>query len=267
MTILGLDRSGHHPTIITLDIHMEGDRQFVFNPDTTTYSALSESSPSKSKLEAFFQLCGNDLFATTLKYHEVPEYYIWGNGEWKRRRIGGTSIPQQDGSLIIHSNAIGRIYSMSPKSGDIYYLRLLLITIPGPTSYIDLRTVDGETLPTFQEACKRHGLLDNDDHIINGMREIAHTSTAKKLREFFVTALMSCEPSDPSSLWDTYADDLCEDFIIERRRLYNDLTLGIESFFQIYSITSATNCHIKLTLYQHQFIHEFALKMIYTIFI
>ena len=81
MTILGLDRSGHHPTIITLDIHMEGGRQFVFNPDTTTYSSLNESSPSKSKLEAFFQLCSNDLFATTLKYQSRSiTYGVKGNG-------------------------------------------------------------------------------------------------------------------------------------------------------------------------------------------
>ena len=256
MTILGLERNGHHPTIVTLDIHLEGDQQFIFNPDTTTSQSVNDSAPSTSKLDAFFLLCSNDSFAATLKYHEVPEYYIWAKREWKRRQIGGPKIPQSDGTTIIHSNAIGRIYSMSPKVGDIYYLRLLLITIPGPTSYSSLKTIDGDTVPTFQESCRRRGLLDNDDHIINAMNEIKDTSPARKLREFFVTILISCEPSDPLSLWNTFVDDLCEDFIMDRRQSNNDFTLGIiihklsiRSFIYLHTSKAAIVSYIVLLHY------------------
>ena len=256
MTNLGLERNGHHPTIVTLDIHLEGDQQFIFNPDTTTSQSVNNSAPSTSKLDAFFLLCSNDSFAATLKYHEVPEYFIWAKREWKRRQIGGPKIPQSDGTTIIHSNAIGRIYSMSPKVGDIYYLRLLLITIPGPTSYSSLKTIDGDTVPTFQESCRRRGLLDNDDHIINAMNEIKDTSPARKLREFFVTILISCEPSDPLSLWNTFVDDLCEDFIMDRRQSNNDFTLGIiihtlsnRSFIYLHTSQAAIVSYIVLLHY------------------
>ena len=81
---------------------------------------------------------------------------------------------QTDNTVVVHSNTtlIGRLYSMSPKIGNLYYLRLLLVHQQVSTSFSHLKTVDGELLSTFKEACRRHSLLDNDDHIIDAMNEI-----------------------------------------------------------------------------------------------
>ena len=153
MVLLGMERNGHRPTVVTLDIHLEGEHQYIFNPETTTSQSMENSNPPPSKLVAFFNLCSEDLFASTLRYHEVPEFYTWGKGEWKRRLIGGRKMYQTDNTVVVHSNTIGRLYSMSPKIGDLYYLRLLLVHQPGPKSFSHLKTVDGELLSTFKKAC------------------------------------------------------------------------------------------------------------------
>ena len=58
------------------------------------------------------------------------------------------------------------------------------------------------------------------------MIEIAQTSTAARLRNFFVTAVICCEPARPDTLLDTFFDALSEDFVMERRRIHADQNLG-----------------------------------------
>ena len=40
--------------------------------------------------------------------------------------------------------SIGRMYHAHPSSGERFYLRLLLTVVKGPSSYEDLRTVNGK---------------------------------------------------------------------------------------------------------------------------
>jgi hypothetical protein len=55
------------------------------------------------------------------------------------------------------------MYSLSPLQWDIYYLRCLLSVMPGPTSFDDLRTVDGVCYETFEDACYARGIISNDN--------------------------------------------------------------------------------------------------------
>lgn len=48
---------------------------------------------------------------------------------------------------------IGRMYNSYHGAGEMWYLRMLLARVWGPKSYADLRTIDGITYNTFQEAC------------------------------------------------------------------------------------------------------------------
>jgi ATP-dependent DNA helicase PIF1 len=45
--------------------------------------------------------------------------------------------------------------------------------VTGATSYANLRTVDGDTLPSFREAAQRRGLLEADDTIDECLNEAA----------------------------------------------------------------------------------------------
>ena len=44
---------------------------------------------------------------------------------------------------------IGRIFIVHPTSGELYYLRMLLFEVKGPTSFEDLRTIDTKPYPTY----------------------------------------------------------------------------------------------------------------------
>jgi hypothetical protein len=51
------------------------------------------------------------------------------------------------------------MYFVHPIAGERFFLRLLLIVVPGVTSFEHLRTVDDTKHLTFQVACGALGLL------------------------------------------------------------------------------------------------------------
>ncbi|KAL8606695.1 hypothetical protein ACOMHN_055370 [Nucella lapillus] len=105
--------------------------------------------PPATTLTAFFQLCNEDPSAIELKYPEVPEQYTLQltRKQWQKRKRG---------------KAIGRMYTISPRQGKCYFLRLLLNVFKGPKSYDDLKTVNGEVCATFKKAYQKQGLLEDD---------------------------------------------------------------------------------------------------------
>ncbi len=92
------------------------------------------------------------------------------------------------------------MYTANPSEGERFYMRLLLTHVRGPTTFEDLRTVDAVECATFQEACLRHGLLQDDSHLDAAMSEVAHTATASQLRHLFAAILTHSAPSDPARL-------------------------------------------------------------------
>ena len=74
------------------------------------------------------------------------------------------------------SPPVGRVYGVHPREGERFYLRLLLMKVPGPTSFDDLKkTYDPSRNPahiihdTFQDACRDLGLLQDDQEWITCM--------------------------------------------------------------------------------------------------
>ncbi len=57
---------------------------------------------------------------------------------------------------------IGRMYFVSPKAGEKYFLRLLLCHVKGAKDWDDLLNVDGVHYLTYKEACIGRGLLEDD---------------------------------------------------------------------------------------------------------
>ncbi|XP_076031041.1 uncharacterized protein LOC143019228 [Oratosquilla oratoria] len=64
------------PSIITLDLHLEGKNE-VFYTDESTKEEIKKKTQKDTQLTAFFKLCSNNTFAATLHYHELPNHFIY----------------------------------------------------------------------------------------------------------------------------------------------------------------------------------------------
>ncbi|GFX26846.1 ATP-dependent DNA helicase [Trichonephila clavipes] len=118
-------------------------------------------SPPPTTLTEFFTLCKNDTYARTLLYFEVPTYFTWNTSKRKfQRRKQGKAV--QGHHNLYSTDALGRLYTVHPNNAECFYLRLLLINVRGPTSFQELKTVNGHVCATFREACQKLNLLEND---------------------------------------------------------------------------------------------------------
>jgi hypothetical protein len=85
--------------------------------------------------------------------------------------------------------------------------------VPGPKSFLDLRTFEGQTVTTYKEACMIRDLLTDDTEWDRCLSEAGAFHMPSQLRSLFATICLYCEPSDPLSLWLAHKNALCEDFV------------------------------------------------------
>ena len=60
---------------------------------------------------------------------------------------------------------LGRLCLVSPKAGEQYFLRTLLTTVKGATSFEDLRTHHEVQHESSKAACVARGLYENDKEL------------------------------------------------------------------------------------------------------
>ncbi|XP_022041875.2 uncharacterized protein LOC110944524 [Helianthus annuus] len=104
------------------------------------------------------------------------------------------------------------------KSGEAYYLRILLNKVKGPKSFEDIRTVNGRLYPTFRDACYAYGLLDDDNEYVEAIKEANVYGTASYLRTLFGTMLMSGSLSKPDFVWDQTWKYLSDDIVYRQEK-------------------------------------------------
>ena len=104
-------------------------------------------------------------------------------------------------------DVIGRINGANPAEGEIYYLRLLLNHVRGPTLFADMLTVNGTRYSTFKESTVKRGLLESDHSITECLDEVTSFQMLCALHRLFATILVCCEPIDVKKQWDDYFED------------------------------------------------------------
>jgi hypothetical protein len=184
---------------VDLPVHLEGQHTVTF-PDHTSNEGLQEKAENaKTKLMAYFECNQVDEEARSLLYQDMPHRYTWQPKEhlWKKRAA--------------NRYAFGRMHFVGPSGGERYYLRTLLTVVKGARSFEELRTYEGRSYPTFQEACIARGLLESDDEWERCLDEAAQIITSgAALRHLFIIILTHSNPQDPKALWERFKDNLCE---------------------------------------------------------
>ena len=142
------DVHGQDPSIQCLAVHEKNQQSVVFKKNNVE-TALQNA--KKTTLLGWFQLNRIGAQAHKLKYHEIPELYVWNTTkyQWTKRKRG---------------KCIGHMYTTNPSQGERHYLQLLLHHVPGAMSFDDLKTLpDGVQCDSFKETAILLGLLATDE--------------------------------------------------------------------------------------------------------
>ncbi|XP_049350419.1 uncharacterized protein LOC125815062 [Solanum verrucosum] len=211
------------PAVINLQLHLPGKQAVYYWKKQNLQNIAGSQFVQQTMLTEYFRMCLNDTDARNYLYREFPKHYVWNSQSkvWTKRKsrsvIGRINVGKYY-TLICGiyelNNKLTRMIEITanPREGERYYERLLLNHVRGPTSFEDLLTVNGIHCHTFKEAAKERGLLESDDSISECLREAVIFKMPVALRMLFATILVHCNPTDVRRLWDTYYNDMSDDF-------------------------------------------------------
>lgn len=117
---------------------------------------------------------------------------------------------------------IGRLHYVHPSAGERCYLRMLLLTAKGATSFQHLRYHNGIHHPTLKEACRSRGLLGDDNGWYEAFSEASAWGTLAQLRNLFVTMILFCEIGDERAFFDKVWRSLADDIQYRYRHTIGD---------------------------------------------
>nr|KAJ0202598.1 hypothetical protein LSAT_V11C500253590 [Lactuca sativa] len=194
-----------YPSVVRLPFHLPNQQQIVYGEDDDIDDVLDKPSVAASKFTAWMECNAINSEARELTYVEFPTKFVWVLNDrfWKRRKVG---------------KAIGRIHSVSPNLGEAYFLRILLNKVKGPTSFDEIRTVNGETYSSFRDTCYALGLLDDDKEYIDAIKEASHSGSGFYLRFLFATLLMCNSMSKPEVVWENTWEYLSDGILYNQRQ-------------------------------------------------
>ncbi|XP_052627755.1 uncharacterized protein LOC111912983 [Lactuca sativa] len=228
-----------YPSVVRLPFHLPNQQQIVYGEDDDIDDVLDKPSVAASKFTAWMECNAINSEARELTYVEFPTKFVWVLNDrfWKRRKVG---------------KAIGRIHSVSPNLGEAYFLRILLNKVKGPTSFDEIRTVNGETYSSFRDTCYALGLLDDDKEYIDAIKEASHSGSGFYLRFLFATLLMCNSMSKPEVVWENTWEYLSDGILYNQRQKLKspDLSLGEDevknlTLFEIEQILLQNNSTLK----------------------
>ncbi|XP_074351616.1 uncharacterized protein LOC141690740 [Apium graveolens] len=211
----------------------------TFRSNEVLQKVAAREKEKHTQLQAFFILNQNDINARKYLYDEIPQFYVWNDSDciWNLRKKG---------------KQIGRICYTHHSAGELWYLRLLLTKVRGPTSYECLRTVDGKKFSSFQEACKEYGLLDDDKEWHEVLEQCATCGFPPQIRQLFIHIMVNCKVSDLKLLWNTHWKQMIDDILLSQRKVtgnphlqLNDKQLEFYALAEIHKLLKSIGKSLK----------------------
>nr|XP_043639137.1 uncharacterized protein LOC122610210 [Erigeron canadensis] len=199
--IYSFPRSKIHPSVMSLQLHLPLQHYVRFRESERLTAVMERGRNRRSMLTTFFDL--NREFEPVRQhlYKDIPKHFTWVADKCRWKPRGGN-----------HSTR-GRVVSANPAEGERYYLRVLLMHVPGPQSFDDLYKANGVTYTTFRMSALERGLIENYDSLSQCLTEATVFQFPHSLRRLFATILIFCNSGDVRKLWDDHYDSLAEDYI------------------------------------------------------
>ncbi|KAL5141792.1 hypothetical protein HKD37_09G025074 [Glycine soja] len=159
-----------------LHFHLPGQHNVLYEEGDDIDDILSKPSISDSKFLAWMN--SNKCFSEdrNITYSQFVSKFVYNQ-------------KARSWNLIKKGNTIGRLIWVPATIGELFYLRMMLTTCKGPTSFEDIRTVENVLYPTYREACFAMGFLQDDREFVEAIKEAKDWGTTNYLRKLFVPLL------------------------------------------------------------------------------
>ncbi|XP_016172700.1 uncharacterized protein LOC107615100 [Arachis ipaensis] len=118
------------PSVEWLSFHLPNEQTILFEDNVTLQTTVNRATIKESMFIAWFKANATYESARQLTYNDFPTHFVW-------KRSIRTWEPRKSAQVI------GRLFFVPPSYGDLYYLRMLLNIVRGPTSYQDVKTYNG----------------------------------------------------------------------------------------------------------------------------
>ncbi|XP_050909554.1 uncharacterized protein LOC127123377 [Lathyrus oleraceus] len=193
---------GRKSTVERLFFHMEGENFVYYKDFEQIGNVLLKASATESMFTSWFLANIDYEEARLLTYGQFVSMFVYVKKQrcWKPRKRGYT---------------IGRLIWVPPTTGELYYIRMLLTVKKGPTTYDDLKIVDGFTHASFREACFAMEFLQHDKEFKTATKE-AYNWGSSEAKEFLSSDSIDRSEVNDNDAYEHYTRTLklFENFLI-----------------------------------------------------
>lgn len=140
-------------------------------------------------------------FVRSILYQDMPHHFTFDRTtkRWKRR--------------INDIKVISRMYTVTIKDRERFFLRMILLNRRGVTGFNDLLKIDGIQYQTFEEAAVAMNLMSDDEESKKCMEEAVLILLPDQLRSIFAMLCSITEVGQPMVLFQKYKHEMMEDFL------------------------------------------------------
>ncbi|GJV30357.1 DNA helicase [Tanacetum coccineum] len=188
------------PAVQILNVHLENMQRVNFRERDRLDVIVNLPDRKKTTLTEWYVYNNEHTDGRHLTYLDFPSEFVWysDSKSWHRR-------------VVRTRKSLGRLTYVHPSSGDLFYFRMLLSHQKGCKSPIEVRTVNGQVLPTYRAACEALGLLGDDREWDIALEESGISASSAQLRTLFAQILVYCHVSDPPKLWRKHWEAMKDD--------------------------------------------------------
>ena len=188
--------------------HLEGDNSVYYTDYELIDEVLDKPTVKESMFTAWMEANKAYPEAKNLTYSQFLSKFVYDKRyrRWRPRKRG---------------NTIGRLIWVPPSTGELYFLRMMLIVVKGPTCYEDIKFVGGKVQDSFRDACFEMGFLNDDKEYVAAIDEAKNWGSGHFLRKLFVTMLLSGTVNRPRHVWEKTWRTLSDGILYQQRQKTN----------------------------------------------
>jgi hypothetical protein len=200
---------GRKPSVERMFFHLVGENAIYFTDHASMEHILEKPSVTESMFTSWLQANQDYPSARELTYGQFVTKFTYSkkNKVWTPRKRGFK---------------IGRLIWVPPTTRELFFLRMMLTVVKGPTTYEEIRKVAGIQYFTFRDACFAMGFLGDDKEYIAAIREAHGWGPGYFLRKLFVTLLLCGTMNRPYHVFKKSIQWLSDGILYHQRHIANN---------------------------------------------